>query len=404
MILNQSFTRQLEQASEPREGGHERIAAVMDFPIVVHSHLRWSFVWQRPQQTHSRLAQRHRILFLEEPVLDEAGPERLEITIPSRNLWVACPRLSTLSDAGERVAKLLRDATAGLLGRRFSNAVHWLYTPMMEAQIDAFPDPRAIVYDCMDELSRFAHAPAEMKECEGRLLQRADVVFAGGYELGAAKAKVHGNVHVFGCGVDYAHFQRAQSAPCAVDMLAIPRPRLGYIGVIDERLDYDLLRALAQADRSRSIVLVGPIVKVNPLHLPQETNLFYLGSRSYDSLPEYLAGFDVCLMPFAMNEASYYINPTKTLEYLASGRPVLSTPIRDVVRQFRDVVRVSDGAGFDSAVKEMLAGDVPDRSARLRRAQQSSWERTVAAMESLAGRAGFAGNHRLHRSPVRWRA
>jgi glycosyltransferase involved in cell wall biosynthesis len=388
VILNHRFASDLAQDNfQPTEILVPDLGASRNFPIVVHSHLRWSFVWQRPQQTHSRLASRHRILFLEEPILNDEGPERIEITIPFRNLWVGRPRLSTLSDAHGRTLALLEEANRGTLGKTFSKAVHWLYTPMMERFIDAFRDPQAIVYDCMDELSNSTHAPRELSFCEQRLLARADVVFAGGYELGAKKMRFHSNVHVFGGGVDYDHFVRAHFLPCAPDLCMIPSPRLGYIGVIDERLDYDLLQQLARADRNRSIVLVGPIVKVDPRQLPREPNLLYLGACEYERLPEYLSGFDACLMPFAMNDASRFINPTKTLEYLAAGRPVVSTPVPDVVRQFSDVVRIADSANFDSAVREVLAGTVPDRATGLRRAKDWSWEKVVAAMESLATRA-----------------
>jgi glycosyltransferase involved in cell wall biosynthesis len=357
------------------------------FPIVVHSHLRWSFVWQRPQQTHSRLARHHPILFLEEPVFADSGRTRLEISMPQENVWVGTPRLTSRDRVEEQVEGLVRQAAAGMLSKRFTGAVHWLYTPLMEQYIDAFPEPRGIIYDCMDELSNFAHASSKIGECERRLLARAHVVFAGGYELGEAKSRLHDNVHVFGCGVDFHHFHQAHFAECAADLRSIPSPRLGYIGVIDERLDYDLLRSLASAHPDASIVMIGPVLKVDPVLLPIMPNVYYLGARDYSVLPEYLAGIDVCLMPFALNDASRFINPTKTLEYLASGRPVISTPIRDVVRQFQDEVRICDASQFPEEVRRILAGDRPNPLAGLQRAHDSSWEETVARMELLAAQA-----------------
>ncbi len=352
------------------------------FPIVVHSHLRWSFVWQRPQHTHSRLAQRHPVLFVEEPIVrDDAASDHLGVTRALPNLWVVQPTLRPGPDAEKRTRNLLRSGANGLFRAQFEGAVHWLYTPMMESQIDLFPRPRAVVYDCMDELSKFALAPSELADREQRLLSRADLVFAGGYELGAAKARVHPNVHVFGCGVDFDHFQKAAEVLPASDIDLLPSPRIGYIGVIDERLDYELLGRLARELPRTTIVMIGPVVKVDPASLPKEPNIVYLGARPYEQLPEYLAGLDVCLMPFAMNEASYFINPTKTLEYLATGRPVVSTPVRDVVRQFRDVVHVAAASEFVNTVRDVLSGRRLDPAAGIERARGASWDKTVAAME-----------------------
>ena len=353
------------------------------FPIVVHSHLRWAFVWQRPQQTHSRLARRHRVLFVEEPTLQARGlQDRLDITSPIENLWIVQPQLSPGPNVELRTRALLREAGQSIFKDSFANAVHWLYTPMMEPQIDEFSKPRAIVYDCMDELSQFAAPPLHLAERERRLLQRADLVFTGGYELGAAKSKLHSNVHVFGCGVDFDHFHQAATLDDpALDLEMIPRPRLGYIGVIDERLDYQLLRDLARANRSWSIVMVGPVVKVDPEGLPNEPNIVYLGPRDYSDLPSYARGFDACLMPFAMNAASFYINPTKTLEYLATGKPVISTPVRDVVRQFKDSVHIAQAAAFPTMVSRVLAGDRFDSKTGIERARASSWEKNISQME-----------------------
>ena len=364
------------------------------FPIVVHSHLRWSFVWQRPQQIHSRLARRHPILFVEEPLIEEGMEgDRLDVTSSIENLWIVQPRLAPGPDVEGRVCRLLRESGNGMFRPLFGGAVHWLYTPLMEPQIDQFASPRAIVYDCMDELSKFAMASPRLVEKEQQLLDRADVVFAGGPELGAAKARLHPNVQVLGCGVDFQHFQKAVSATPAPDLAMLPAPRLGYIGVIDERLDYDLLRNLARELPEATVVMIGPVVKIDPAMLPRERNIVYLGARDYSSLPEYLAGLDACLMPFAMNEASYYINPTKTLEYLASGKPVVSTPVRDVVRQFRDVVHVVEANLFPAEVRRVLSGDRRDAAAGVERARHASWDKTVANMELFTGIA-LAGRDR----------
>ena len=369
------------------------LAATRGFPIVVHSHLRWSFVWQRPQQTHSRLAERHPVLFLEEPIwLPEGESPRLDVTEPWENVEVAVPMLpgpapKTQEAVDAAVRTLLRRAQRSLLAR-YAGAVHWLYTPLMEPLIDAFGAPAAIVYDCMDELSKFAYAPRELAARETRLMARASVVFTGGYELYLSKRRLHRNVHSFGCGVDFRHFHRAADGlPVPPELDSLPRPRLGYVGVIDERLDYELLDELARSHPDASLAMIGPIVKVDPASLPRGANIHYLGPRPYEQLPAYLAGFDVCLMPFAMNEASRYINPTKTLEYLATGKPVVSTPVRDVVRKFSDAVHIAPAEDFAARVEDVLAGRVLGAERGLALARNSSWDKTVSEMELLVHQA-----------------
>ena len=250
--------------------------------------------------------------------------------------------------------------------------VLWYYTPMALKFTDQLA-PSAVVYDCMDELSAFAGAPPELTELERELFRRADVVFTGGHSLFQAKRAAHQNVHAFPSSVDVPHFARARRVvPDPRDQAAITRPRLGYFGVIDERIDYELLRAIAAARPEWQIVLVGPTAKVDPADLPAGPNLHYLGPKSYADLPDYIAGWDVALLPFARNEATRYISPTKTPEYLAAGKPVVSTSITDVVRPYGDLglARIADSPdAFIAAVDEALTEDrrqrrTPSRSSR----------------------------------------
>jgi glycosyltransferase involved in cell wall biosynthesis len=247
----------------------------------------------------------------------------------------------------------------------------------------------------MDELSQFRFAPADLREREEILLASADVVFTGGYGLFEAKSRLHDNVHFFGCGVDAAHFGRARRSdtPVAADVAELPRPVFGYFGVIDERIDYDLLYALAAERPDGSLVMVGPVVKVDWGMLPQAPNIHWLGQRAYDELPGYVKAFDVCLMPFALNEATEYINPTKTLEYMAAGKPIVSTPVADVVRNFAPVVRIAGGEEeFVRAVA--TAAEDPDEArcrAGIALAAESSWESIVRRMSELIADAVAAG-------------
>jgi glycosyltransferase involved in cell wall biosynthesis len=368
-------------------------------PFIVHSHLRWDFVWQRPQQLFSRLARRGPVLFVEEPVHEaDILVPRLEITRPQEGVQRAVPLLpAELRGRLDESITIVRDllvrhlADDGQSGGRFSRPVHWFYTPMpAPAMIGAF-DERIVVYDCMDELSKFRFAPAQLIDRERYLLAEADVVFTGGHKLMQSKSRYHDNVHFFGCGVDVAHFANARTDDVAVapELAALDGKVLGYYGVVDERLDYDLLRVLASELPTMHVVMVGPVVKVDPRELPRSSNLHWLGQRDYADLPAYLKGFDVCLMPFALNEATEYINPTKTLEYMAGGKPIVSTAIADVLHHFTPVVSVArTHADFVAAVRR--AAFTPDESLLdlgLEQASHNSWAGIVSRMESIITQA-----------------
>jgi glycosyltransferase involved in cell wall biosynthesis len=370
-------------------------AVHLDAPLIVHSHLRWDFVWQRPQQLLSRFAQRNHVLFVEEPIyVDDIGEERLEISRPMERVHRVVPVLpSALRGEYDASISLIREsvrrqlAADGALGALFVQPIQWFYTPMpAPAMIGAF-DERAVVYDCMDELSKFRFAPAALVDRERYLMAQADVVFAGGYKLSQTKARFHQNVHFFGCGVDVAHFATARSADLVVppEIASLKRPVVGYYGVIDERIDYDLLRALASALTDVELVMVGPVVKVDPAELPQAENIHWLGQRQYAELPAHVKGFDVCLMPFALNDATEYINPTKTLEYMAAAKPIVSTPISDVVHNFTPVVAVADSpVEFVAAVRSAIERPSAELIARgLEQARANSWESIVARMERI---------------------
>src|SRR3954466_8416014 len=205
---------------------------------------------------------------------------------------------------------------------------------------------RGVVYDCMDELSQFTGAPRQLVDNESRLIRFADVVFTGGYNLGEKKKKQHDNVHIFGCGVEYSHFSKAQDESTVIppDIDFMQRPIIGWMGGVDERVDYAMVGELARARPDWSFAMVGPVVKVDPNLLPHSPNLHWLGGRDYQVLPNYVRAFDVNMMCFALNAATEFINPTKGLEYMATGKPVVGTHVKDVVNQWSDIVLLAKGA------------------------------------------------------------
>jgi UDP-galactopyranose mutase len=268
--------------------------------------------------------------------------------------------------------------------------VAWLYTPMalpLARQLD----PVLVVYDCMDELSMFLGAPPELMQREAELMAVADVMFTGGPSLYRAKQDRHPNVHCFSSSVDAAHFGRALpggSAQEPADQRDLPHPRLGYYGVIDERLDLPLVAALADAHPDWQLVLVGPVVKIDPASLPRRPNIRYTGQRTYAELPGYLAGWDVCLLPFARNASTRFISPTKTLEYMAAERPIVSTPIADVAGPYGHIVYLGDAPeGFIGACEAALAAGPEERARRAELMRgvlaRTSWDAAVASMKSL---------------------
>jgi UDP-galactopyranose mutase len=358
--------------------------------VLCFSHLRWGFVYQRPNHLMSRCARERRVFFVEEPVFD-AGPARVVIDAIEKNVSLVVPHLPNGISSGEaasRQRQMIDDLRVRLAIR---SPLAWFYTPMAFGLAQNL-DAKLVVYDCMDELSGFKGAPPDIKRRERELFARADIVFTGGHSLYEAKRAYHANVHAFPSSVDAAHFAaaRAGDLPEPADQRDLPRPRVGYFGVVDERMDLALLASLADDDPKRSIVIVGPMAKIDPATLPRRPNLHYLGPKTYEDLPAYLSGWDVAIMPFAMNDATRFISPTKTLEYLAAGRPVVSTPIRDVVSPFGELglVRVGSGASFAAHVAAALREvGTPAGARRVDAADawlaSTSWDRTWDAMHGL---------------------
>ncbi len=364
------------------------------FDLVVASHLRWSFVWQRPQQLLSRLARERRILFVEEPVYtDSTVAEVPVLEHVANNITVLAPRVPRPDREGASIwadrDRITRQVRSALDLLEFDTRALWFYTPLPEFLLHAV-DPELVIYDVMDELSMFKFAPPELKEQEARLLRRSDVVFTGGASLYESKKPYNKSTHLFASGVDAKHYFKAcdQSTPVPDFVKHLNGPIATYIGVIDERLDYDIIAAMAARRPDVQFLMCGPIVKVDPNELPKAPNLHYPGQQSYEDLPSILKGSDICLMPFARNDATKFISPTKTLEYMATHRPIVSTPIRDVERFFSDIVYLANDA--DEFVKQIdvALNEHPHERARRRQREEKilaehAWDAIAANMNQL---------------------
>jgi UDP-galactopyranose mutase len=359
---------------------------LMEHEIVCFSHLRWHFVWQRPQHLMTRAARTRRVWFVEEPI-ECAGDARLELETVSDTLTLVRPTVRPGMNRPERL-RAQGQLLTGLFQEHISaTPVHWYYTPMAREFSRGLP-AGPIVYDCMDELSAFAGAPAAMLLWELELLAIADLVFTGGTSLYEAKRLRHPSVHKFPSSVDAHHFNAARDPlPDPEEQAHLPRPRIGFAGVIDERLDRTLLAQVAESRPGYTFVLVGPTAKIDPAALPQAPNIHYLGQKPYEQLPAFLANWDVAMMPFAKNEATKYISPTKTPEYLAAGRRVVSTSITDVVTPYGelDLVSIADtpeefAAAIDAALQPADPGWQRDVDRFL---AGSSWDRTWHQMQRI---------------------
>ena len=343
----------LNRAGVPVESSAEPLAPGSERPnLLCFSHLRWDFVFQRPQHLMSRFAEDMTVVFWEEPVA--IGPKdtaflQVREADGFPNVRIVVPHLPEGISDERREATLTRLLDAHVASLR-GPLIAWYYTPMMLA-FSRHITPDVTIYDCMDELSKFKFAPEHLLDFEQELLDRSDLVFTGGSSLYEAKKDRHDNVHLFPSSVDRAHFAKARAGQFdPADQEELPRPRLGFFGVIDERFDTDLLDRIADMRPDWSFVMVGPVVKIAPEDLPRRANIHYLGPKTYAQLPSYLSGWDVALMPFAMNESTRFISPTKTPEYLAGGKPVVSTPVKDVVRHYGHLQGVEIAADAESFV------------------------------------------------------
>ncbi|MES2458796.1 MAG: glycosyltransferase family 1 protein [Bacteroidota bacterium] len=302
--------------------------------LVCFSHLRWDFVYQRPQHLLSRFSKDASVYFFEEPIFDADDQAFLSFSRRTEKLTVVVPHLRSDMDEAERNMVLSALLNKLLANIEMEDCTFWYYTPMALTFSDKYK-PKLIIYDCMDELSAFKFAPEELVSLEKKLLAKADLVFTGGHSLYEAKKNQHSNIFPFPSSIEKEHFAKSRSVKKEpADQLAIQGPKLGFYGVLDERFDAALIGQIADKRPEWQIILIGPIVKIDPESLPKNKNIHYLGHKSYEELPEYLSGWDVALIPFLLNESTRFISPTKTPEYLAAGIPVVSTPIRDVIKPY----------------------------------------------------------------------
>jgi glycosyltransferase involved in cell wall biosynthesis len=352
--------------------------------IICYSHLRWNFVYQRPQHLLSRFAKQFRVFFVEEPLYGAEKPF-IENNLSREGVWVVVPHLPEGMKADEAAKAQQQLLEEFFTFYRITRYIFWYYTPMALSFTESF-SPLLTVYDCMDELSAFKNAPPRLKELESALLKKANLVFTGGQSLYEAKKHQHPCIYPFPSSIDKKHFEKSRFIVLEpADQFVIPTPRIGFFGVIDERMDLDLLESISREKPEWNFIIIGPVVKIDPSTLPVGPNIHYLGSKSYEDLPTYLAGWDVAMMPFAINESTKFISPTKTPEYLAGGKPVVSTPITDVVTPYGEnglVYIAGTAEEFIKGIEQEL--DLKNKEGWLKAVdaflEKNSWDKTVEKM------------------------
>jgi glycosyltransferase involved in cell wall biosynthesis len=370
--------------------------------LVCLCHLKWQFVYQRPQHLMTRCARERRVFFIEEPSFEDAPESLFSVHQDASGVSVIVPHLPHGLTPMQQVLAQRQFIDEVFTAYDIRDYLLWYYTPMARAFTNHL-SPTAIVYDCMDELSLFHGAPPGLKQLEADLLSHASVVFTGGVSLYEAKKEQHRNIHAMPSSIDVDHFKSARLLTRdPEDQRLIPRPRVGFAGVIDERLDIALLDAVAAQCSDVHFVMIGPVVKIDPATLPKRANIHYLGMKPYADLPSYLAGWDAAIMPFALNEATRYISPTKTPEYLAAGRPVISTPVTDVVRPYgeKGLVYIARTPGeFSDAIQQALNRGRNEAARKKWMAladsflSRTSWDKTWRHMMSLVESTSRNRNH-----------
>ncbi|WP_223815767.1 glycosyltransferase family 1 protein [Adhaeribacter rhizoryzae] len=358
LLMEDSVT--LKKELDPKKPATNINSFLADMPnIICMSHLRWDFVFQRPQHLLTRFAQHTNLYYFEEPLFYDGAQPRLDVTTrEGGNINIVVAHLPNGLTPQESDAKQIELIDQFLAEHNLGRFIFWYYTPMA-LEITRHLQPELTVFDCMDELSAFKGAPPRLRELEAEMFKKADLVFTGGQSIYESKKNQHPDVYAFPSSIDKAHFAQGREALVEpADQANIPHPRFGFYGVVDERFDIELLRSMAALRPDWHFVIIGPVVKIDPADLPAAENIHYLGGKNYKELPIYLGGWDVALLPFARNESTKYISPTKTPEYLAAGKPVVSTSITDVIRPYGELglVHIADTPeDFVAAIEKALA-------------------------------------------------
>lgn len=346
------------------------------YDMIVFCHLRWQFVYQRPQHLISRMSKTFKILMVEEPIGFDAGEEFTAIINEvNPNLYILQPKVRSIEDIASVLPKYVSNKAI---------KIGWFYSASFGPLLNSL-DFETVIYDCMDELSLFKGAPQSLINQEQFLLQQADIVFTGGKSLYESKRKMHDNVFCFPSSVDEAHFAQAiNGIPTPEDIAVVSGPVVGYFGVIDERIDLDLLYESASRLPEVSFVMIGPLAKIEDSDLPRLPNIHYLGMKAYNDLPRYLKAFDVAMMPFALNDATKFISPTKTLEYMAAGKPIISTRIKDVAREYSHCVEIVDNVDdFCAAVLTLKVKGFQNNVDYTEILSNTSWDATAKKMKEI---------------------
>ncbi len=389
---NESYKFQLTNSLSGTNAtkGFEKLTEKQISNVICFSHLRWDFVFQRPQHLLTRWAKDVRVYYFEEPVFGDYDTISLRENIDG-NVTVLTPHIKG-GMSEQEINKYIEILLLKFIKiYKISDYIAWYYTPMA-INFTRNLKPTLVIYDCMDELSGFKGAHPELTKNEKALMNMSDVVFTGGHHLFEHKKHLHDNIFPFPSSIDQEHFESGTGVSDPHDQKDIPHPRAGFFGVIDERLDIDLMDKLAQEMPDFHFIMIGPVVKIDPSTLPRHSNIHYLGQKKYSELPAYLANWDVAILPFAKNDSTKFISPTKTPEYLAAGKPVVSTSIHDVVKPYGEdgLVQIADDeTSFAAAIRYALKqrnDEIWQRKVN-QNLRTNSWDITYSKMRKIVGKS-----------------
>ncbi|GEM_PF-200667 len=396
--------------------------------IMCLSTIDWDFLWQGHQEIMSTFAaQGNRVLFVENtgvrtPTWRDLPRLRQRIRNWRRgvqgirqereNLYVYSPIL--LPFPYSRLAQwinrriFLRTIRRWMVLMQARQPIIWTFLPTgLALDVIRSVPHRLVVYYCIDNFEESSpEAKRKVGPSEQRVLREADLVFVTSEALADRCAPAHGTrPHWFPFGVALRDFPSAASTSTAVpaDLAQLRRPLIGYVGGIHQWLDQALVRSVAQQLPEHSFALVGPI-QTDVSALTGLPNVHLLGAKSHEALSEYIQAFDACLIPYRLTEYTRYVYPTKLNEYFALGKPVIATPIQEIVTfntRYQDPVRIGESAeAFAAHIRAAVSENGDHADARRRIAQQNSWEARIEAMSRLIQEEL---DRRTHERQIHWR-
>ncbi len=352
--------------------------------VLFYSQVAWDTVWQRPQELALGLARHRPVVFLSPVQVHElstrlAGRWKVYRKHPKLPLEVVSPIILSGEYRSYIVRRLNKYIMGNLVRTLFQGERGILLTnsPFPDYLLESY-SAEHVVFDLIDDFCAFNWAPSDARRAERRLIECTDLAVAGTGFLRKKFSSDFPDLEFLPSGVDFNKLTKTASVPKELE--GLPRPWILYTGTLNDRVDPRLFAAVADEFTEGSLIVVGPCHQT--FQKPERENIFYTGLKPHGELPGFYQHCDLGIMPFANNDAAKAINPVKTLEYLACGLPVVSTPVPDVIEYYPEVVRISEPGNFSKAAREEVNCDSEaKKSARVNFARNRSWKSLCQTFE-----------------------